>query len=333
MQNTPPSPCRGRLYYLTVGAPSSGGQWVNEEHVEALNYLGWDAMLLQWPRGGKERWPAWNTACRVMHFEDLDQLRSIDTVVIPEGWREKIDALAATPARKIIHCQNPYYGLRGAPDMKRLLDKGVTDIISCSAYTSAFIRRMGWSGPLHVVHPQLDAAFIEESGLCRQGTRKPSIAYMPRKRTIEAMFMPALFRTLYPQWQHVPWIALADMSRSECATHLKSAAVFASFSHLEGLGLPPLEAASCGCIVAGFTGGGGQDYATPANGFWVAEGDHEGYAQALDTALRCAIQPTWRSEVLSAFEPALLRHRRASFLESLESVWATIIPEHRSGPC
>ena len=41
--------------------------------------------------------------------------------------------------------------------------------------------------------------------------------------------------------------------------YLKSK-IFLSFSHLEGLGLPPIEAALCGNKVIGYDGGGGKEY-------------------------------------------------------------------------
>ena len=41
---------------------------------------------------------------------------------------------------------------------------------------------------------------------------------------------------------------------------LRKSKIFLSFSHMEGLGLPPLEAAKEGNKVIGYTGEGGKDY-------------------------------------------------------------------------
>jgi glycosyltransferase involved in cell wall biosynthesis len=62
---------------------------------------------------------------------------------------------------------------------------------------------------------------------------------------------------------------------------MAESAVFASFSYLKGLGLPPLEAMASNCLVCGFDGHGGSDFATADNGQWVQEGDHEGFADAV----------------------------------------------------
>lgn len=316
---------RGVIYYLTVGAPTSGGQRVNEEHVVALREMGRDARLLQWPRqDSAQPWPTWDTACPVVRMSSPDVLKPQDVVVMPEPWRHQISVMAKLPVRKVIHNQNPYYGFRGADTPSDLLKQGIEHILTCSEFTSSFLRRFGWQGPLHTVHPQIDPVFTAASNLALND--KPlRIAFMPRKRSVEAMFMPGLFRSLYPQWAQVPWVPIDGMTRQQCAEVLRQSAVFASFSHLEGLGLPPLEAAACGCVVAGFTGGGGQDYATPANGFWVNEGDHEGFAHALDAALRCASQPAWRQGVLGAFDRALSDHTEAAFKASLHRAWVAIM--------
>ena len=54
---------------------------------------------------------------------------------------------------------------------------------------------------------------------------------------------------------------------------LASAYLLVNTSLYEGFGLPPLEAMACGCIVVGFHGYGGLEYATNNNGFWCEEGN------------------------------------------------------------
>jgi glycosyltransferase involved in cell wall biosynthesis len=54
---------------------------------------------------------------------------------------------------------------------------------------------------------------------------------------------------------------------------LSESAIYFSTSLYEGFGLPPIEAMACGCIVVGFHGGGGLEYASSENGYWCEEGD------------------------------------------------------------
>ena len=74
-------------------------------------------------------------------------------------------------------------------------------------------------------------------------------------------------------------------ARALRAAAMGEAGVFLSLGRLESLGLTPLEAMACGCIVAGFTGIGGQEYASPANGFWAAEDDFPSCIKQLRAAL------------------------------------------------
>ena len=63
---------------------------------------------------------------------------------------------------------------------------------------------------------------------------------------------------------HLPkkWILknLNDLSYEKYLSIIKQSKIFLSFSSLEGLGLPPVEAALAGNQVIGYTGEGGNDY-------------------------------------------------------------------------
>ena len=53
---------------------------------------------------------------------------------------------------------------------------------------------------------------------------------------------------------------LNNISEKEVYKNLLNSKIFLAFSNLEGLGLPPLEAALAGNYVIGYTGEGGKDY-------------------------------------------------------------------------
>jgi glycosyltransferase involved in cell wall biosynthesis len=72
---------------------------------------------------------------------------------------------------------------------------------------------------------------------------------------------------------------------AEVAQRLGESAIFLSLSRLEGVGLPPLEAMASGCLVVGFTGGGGAEFARDDNGFWCSPDDLVGAADALARAV------------------------------------------------
>jgi glycosyltransferase involved in cell wall biosynthesis len=159
------------------------------------------------------------------------------------------------------------------------------------------------------------------------GQKKLQIAYMPRKRAIESVFLKGLFASLYPEYKEVPWVEIEDMTREACAKTLQESAVFAALGFSEGLGLPPLEAMACGCIVAGFDGLGGCDYTHPENGFWAKEGDYFEYVHQLALALKAASAPRWSHEIRAEAQRTLKRYHAQSFRNSLLTAWKELLGE------
>jgi glycosyltransferase involved in cell wall biosynthesis len=99
--------------------------------------------------------------------------------------------------------------------------------------------------------------------------------------------------------------------------------VFASLSQYEGLGLPPLEAMAAGALVCGFDGQGGQEYATPDNGFWVADGDLEGFAHAVAKALDLPAEDA-QMRVLNG-QATVSRFTESRFEQELELAWRALL--------
>ena len=148
---------------------------------------------------------------------------------------------------------------------------------------------------------------------------------MPRKRGLESKFIKGLFRSQYPNLKSIEWVPIENKTRTECAEILKESAVFASFSFLEGLGLPPLEAMAADCIVVGFHGLGGAEYANSKNGFWVEEGDYFGFARQLSTALQAAQDSAWKLSLSNEGEKTVTPLRRESFKASLMETWKALL--------
>jgi hypothetical protein len=302
------------IYYCTMRAANSGGEMVNEEHVLALREKGLRAYLFYIERSEQGHFAS---RAPVLLAGQSMAFAPGDVVVIPEPWREHIDSMAPIAVRKVMHCQNPYYLFNGVDSISHIAAKGITAVMTCSDYTTQMLQRMGYQGPAHTVQPFINPVF---GGADMQGKRL-QIAYMPRKREIETRFVKGLFQSLYPEFSDIPWVPIHGVGFEECARILRESAVFAAFSHIEGLGLPPLEAMASDCVVAGFHGLGGQDYATPQNGLWVVEGDHFAYAHALAEALRAWQTPHWLAQFHSHGRATVARYHRARFLQDLCQFW------------
>ena len=74
---------------------------------------------------------------------------------------------------------------------------------------------------------------------------------------------------------------MGRLSHQEVAKELREALIFVSSGHPEGFGLPLAEALACGCLVIGYHGLGGRDFALP-HMHCVEFGDLLGFIEALE---------------------------------------------------
>jgi hypothetical protein len=267
------------IYYIGFLPPKTGGELVNLQHVASLHQHGVRAVALV------NASPQGEAAAGHLPLEVLApgrQFAADDIVVIPEFYREALAHFASQPCRKVLHNQGPFLTFRGVDSIEQLNAAGLAAALSCSRFCIDLMQRMGATPAWHLVRPFVHPMFQ------RGAPKRLQVAHMPDKRPREAPVVRALLRHKYPQWAAVPWVPIAGVSRQACAAVLAESALFASFSCLEGLGLPPLEAMASGCLVAGFDGHGGRDFTSADNGLWVAEGDHEGFADALAADLAIA---------------------------------------------
>lgn len=77
------------------------------------------------------------------------------------------------------------------------------------------------------------------------------------------------------------------LTQDELINEYQQADIFLATGYPEGLPLPQLEAMNCGCIVIGFTGGGGSEYMIQHETAFVAEdGDCAGVVRQLEVIQR-----------------------------------------------
>ncbi len=85
-----------------------------------------------------------------------------------------------------------------------------------------------------------------------------TITYMPRKLPDHSQLLLFYLKNLLPNnWKIIP---LHNVSENYLIKSLSHSKFFLSFSNLEGLGVPPIEAALSGNKVIGYVGGGGVEY-------------------------------------------------------------------------
>jgi glycosyltransferase involved in cell wall biosynthesis len=283
--------------------------------------MGLRAYLQYWPSGtAVERFDA--KAPVALHGSRL-VFHPDDIVVLPEGWRKPLNHFAARPCRKILHCQNPYYVYAGVDTVADYQKLGIEQAIVCSAYTGRYLTELGFSAPIHVVRPALDRAFTQPASGPKE--RRMQIAFMPRKLGLESRYVQGLFKVRYPKFADIPWVPISGMGLAAVADVLSESTVFAAFGHLEGLGLPPLEAMARGCVVAGFHGGGGLEYAKKSNGFWAESGDLEGCAQAIADAVGAVGDAQALGRLQAGMQETVADYTEGAFELAFQSAWSTIL--------
>ena len=264
------------LYFSKNFAEPMGGVKTAYNHVRVLLDNGFNAaIILCGPNDDHSN----SANVPELTFDENMKFQRDDIVVLPEGWRDYIRIFGASPLRTIVFCQNNYYVYDGLGDSRNHEELGIDRVFGGSQFiTKSLEKQLGYKN-MAIVPYAIDPEIYRSLEKSRQ------IAYMPRKMPLEARFVRGEFKRLFPHFADIPWVIIDKMTEGEVAAIMGESAVFVSFNRLDALGLPPLEAMSSGCILAGFLGGGGAEYATHENGFWCDPEDWHGAAEAAAAAL------------------------------------------------
>lgn len=316
-----------RIVYL--GFPNgevAGGQKMILRHVETLRDLGFEALF-------------WRTAANVMpawldHRAPVEvgtPFRPDDVLVIPSDAPNALRSAAALPQRRIVFCQNQYsFAAVGLEAVDRFPAAEPLVFVTPGRTCGEAVRRLYPHAQVEVV-----PCFVDERIFRPGASPEPAIAYAPRKRPMEAVAIRGFLGRLRPEHAALPWRAIENLRETQVAEALAASSLFLSLSRFESVGMTPLEAMAAGCVCAGFTGIGGREYATEANGFWAGEDDLEDAAEMLGRAADLALAG---GAPLAAYREAARatadQWSYANFRRALEEVWMRLAPGARrhAGP-
>ena len=312
-----------RIFYLCSDeSKPTGGIRTIYYHVQHLVESGFDASVVHFTPGFKIEW--FSSEVPVIDGSKQLHIATNDWVVIPEVFIDALKAFSNIQCHKAVFCQNHYYIFDYMPIDKKWSDYGVERVLVSSRQIQKFVLYVFGIEGVYIPYGIDHMLFCE-----RPEIHRLQIAFMPRKGLWNIRQVQGIIRHRRPDlFKSFPWIAIDGMSEQQTAQTLQQSVFFLSTSFREGFGLPPLEAMACGCIVVGFTGGGGRDYATKKNGFWVPDEDPISLAEALEKILSDYYMdpqsPAWkelREEALKTSKRYSLQRQK----ERLVNFWANTL--------
>lgn len=245
-----------------------------------------------------------------------------EVFVLPEDQPQILKMFKDWPQRKVLYSQNHFYASLSLQDVECFSDYGITHALCCS-YTT--LKHMEWR------HPKVEATLLPcgvDATRFQPAKKQRKICYMPRKRPLECLYLKDIFKHTYPEHKAWEWKEINDMTEQQTAKMMGEAGVFLSMGRLESLGLTPLEAMASGCVLAGFTGIGGREFANSKNGFWAEEDDFEEAVEQIHQAIKLAEMPMDAPERLAyhaATQEALKPYTPEAFKESAAAAFKKII--------
>ena len=313
--------------YPDTNHPIGGVKQIYRQ-VELLHKAGWDAYVLQEQPGFRPDW--FRSSAPVLDLETYKASppsAENDLVVLPETWLSNVPSyLPGIP--KVIFNQNAFYsfGLAGACD-NRTLDlyrhRDIRAVVTVSNDSrDLLVEGCGISSK---------NCFALINGIDRELFHAPAVkhrrvVFLGRKHVDHARKV-ALMASCHPRLKHLSFEEMPRMQHEEVASALQEALLFLSCGHPEGFGLPLAEAIACGCMVVGYHGLAGRDFALPymqVVEFGDLLGLLRGVEQELarfDAAPEAVIQ-----ERIAASEAILQTYSLEAELECCLRTWAHICP-------
>ncbi len=308
------------LYFSHDISVPRGGIGELYEHVAVLRRHGFDAFIVH--SAPKFRYPFGPPDVPVLAASTGLSVSRDDILVIPEDHKIALGSCRDTPCKKVLFCQNHFYIFDGLAPGETWKDFGFSGYLCVSNPIQQAMRK--WFGvDADVVRPGVDPVFFDE--VPARADSPIIIACMPRKgRDTLSLVQGLLAADGFTRAAGLSWIEIDGVSREQVAAHLRKSHIFVSTGRFDGLGLPPLEAMGAQCIVVGFAGGGGLDYASHENGVWVTDDDPWALAAALRQTVADLSDPNARPALIAkctAGHATALKYNRAQFERDLILYW------------
>jgi len=228
----------------------AGGVKVLFDIVSTLNNNGIKSKLLI---PGGEFNPDWFTH-NIEVENNFEKVMSKDMVLFHEETLWAFDRIVASSncSYSILN-QGAHWSLTNYLGYERTFDiyQKAKLILVNSNYTGNLVSKLFKRWDFFKFTLSVDEVFVPSNNKLNR------ICYMPRRNSETAEMIAQYTKGKFKDWEVY---AIDGINYNQVAHVLGSSKLFLSFGGPEGFGLPPLEAALCGCRVIGYDGYGGSEF-------------------------------------------------------------------------
>ncbi len=251
------------ICYPDTDHPIGGVKQIYRQ-AELLKNHGFDACVVQQQQGFRPSW--FESSADVI---DVDAYIASgpnaenDLIVLPETWLKNVPSyLPGIP--KVIFNQNAFYtfGLNGECNSDTLELYNHSDIQGVVCVSEDNRRLMVEGCGIDSRRCQVVLNGIDPTLFYAPLIKSRRIVFMGRKHADDVRKVVIMAQN-NPDFSGYRFEELQRMTHAEVAEQLRNSLLYLSCGHPEGFGLPLAEAIACGCLVVGYHGLGGRDYAIP----------------------------------------------------------------------
>jgi|TARA_B100000929_G_scaffold18496_1_gene14330 hypothetical protein len=219
------------------------------------NYSGWDGKQMAAAKNFSPSnfWVDKN----ISNKNDINFDKDSDFIILPEIWSHfAVDLNLISKKIKYSIFVQGFYHMNSTSNFEKIKKayENSEFIMTDSKYSIQYILNMFPKCKNKIIRLN----FSIDSKKFKKRTKKNLITYMPRKLQNHSILLNFYIKNILPKkWKIIP---LVNLNEVELNKKLSESKIFLSFSNLEGIGMPPIEAALAGNIVIGYIGGGGSEY-------------------------------------------------------------------------
>lgn len=221
--------------------------------IKTNEYFGWKFNDITVEKNFKSKWL--NSNIKIKNSFNFNKDK--DFVIVPEIFAHlAIDLLKQSGIQYGIFVQNGYL-LNITNNYKKLNEayKNAKFILSYSKDITNCINLGFKNCEKKIIKTNIS---IDAKKFNLKSRKKNIITYMPRKLSHHSENLVFFLKKKLPKGWRLK--SLNNLTEHEVYNELSKSKIFLSFSDMEGLGIPPIEAAIAGNHVIGYTGQGGKEY-------------------------------------------------------------------------